>query len=307
MKNILKKNIILRIIGTVIVLTLLIIIVGIKYGSATTAPKCGAEKKEFRSQDTIGESSIDVSMTVDGNTKSIEETTVALEETTAMEAMVAQEGSTVEEKTTGKLVEETVKETTDGKQEETTIRDTTSSQKNTTSKQTTIVQETTKRATTEQKTTKQETTTKQEETTKPLRGVNGVIIEELCLNLKTGLVSLPKTKDELVEFCGVGPASAGKSYDYLSGSIASLCLFNNEIKFYDGHTGSTVDNVKAIYGTPYYEYTDEEYDTKCVMYKYLNYTNDASQVIYIRFEFGGSIGYNLGGITIGSYSDLDID
>lgn len=178
----------------------------------------------------------------------------------------------------------------------------------------TTVQKTTEQKTTAQKTTAEqktttakETTTEQETTTKPPRGVNGVIVEKLYLNLKSGLVSMPKTKAELVEFCGVGAASCGKSYDYMSQNIASYNLFNNEIKFYDGSGGSMVSDVKAIYGTPYYEYTDTEYDTKCIMYRYLNCTSDAAQVVYIRFEFWGSIGYRLGGVSIGSYADMDIN
>ena len=97
----------------------------------------------------------------------------------------------------------------------------------------------TNQTTTRSQVTPQPTTTKKEETTtaKVVHGKNGVITDELYVNLTTGLEKIPKTKAELVEMVG------GKENTFLSAfhyyRTVKPQILNNSLTFL-GNTKRTI-------------------------------------------------------------------
>lgn len=186
-------------------------------------------------------------------------------------------------------------------QNTTTVKQTSSTGQTTTQRQTTAQRQTT--------TKKQEMTTPQQTTTAAPRGKNGVILEELSINFNTGVVPVPRTKFEL---SGDNPDDNGYVLLYLrvkpgaTYGFVSTAIFQNEVKLYDvtRKAGSTEADIKAIYGEPMYQYKYND-GSNCFVYKYLNYTNEKKQIIYIKFVFWNNLGMYLGGIDIGNIDDMN--
>lgn len=204
----------------------------------------------------------------------------SVEMTTSIEPSVDGETTTDIEETTTKEQTTTTKETetTTKKQESATtiipVYVPPTTQTPTTSEE----QQTTKKPT-PQPTTPQPTTT-----VAPVRGKNGVILEELhFVNKSDGVVNVPKNKTELME-CMVARGYADDSIWailYSSQNLVKQDLFENELKF----QSTTVAQLKAIYGEPIYQY-DYPSEYRYLVYQYGKYANGVEvQTIYIRFGF----------------------
>lgn len=236
--------------------------------------------------------------------------------TTEKETTKETDEATTEENTQENSDEETTRqeETTDNIeviQKVTTSGQNATTQPITTTKQQSVTKRQQQTTTRQQPTTtkQQPTTTKpQPTTTAPVRGRNGVILEELYINRKSGEVTpVPKTKYEL---SGGNPNHLGLLYLY---DDKIKALFNNEVKLYDEttKTGSTEADIKALYGEPMNRYVYSDVGETLLIYQYLDIKRDSNEVIYIRFSFWkveADLKDNvLGGVGIGNKDDVDLE
>ena len=151
-------------------------------------------------------------------------------------------------------------------------------------------------------TRQQQTTTKKQQattTSAPKRGANGVILEELYCKYNTGDVGrVPKTIDELKAINGHN--NIGFIYE-LSNKYNNFNVLSNEILLYNTSTktGSTANDLIAIYGAPLSRKNDNIY-----IYSYSNDSKNETEKIYIEFIFSKNIGNKLSTITIGTYDAI---
>ena len=246
-------------------------------------------------------------------TTSHEEITTTQEEITSTEQIVEENTSsdelssnievTSEEEITTSIVADSGETST----KETTTKQITTVKPTTTAKQTTTVKPTTTTApttTTKPTTTKQPETTTEEETTKPPRGANGVILEELTIQYKKEPpYTIPKTWTQLVNEQADGERDFAMCTTYTSvPRNYNQNPLGNEILLYQKNdnesTGSTAEDIVAIYGKPYYAGRDPGNGTVCLYYKYLD-SNLLDETVYITFLFSKDRTENrLWGITI---------
>ena len=225
-------------------------------------------------------------------TTSREEITTVEEEKTSTEQIVEEKtspeelSSNIEVTSEEEITTNTVGDSGETSAKESTTKQTTTVKQTTTAKQTTKAKPTT---TTAQTTTAKPTaTTKQPETTKPLRGANGVILETLTIQyVKDTPYTIPRTWSQLVSVWGETILSA--SYDGIKLKWCKQDIFANEILLYqkkgDIVTGSTAEDIVAIYGKPYYAGKDPDNGAVCLYYKYLDRSLPEEEQVYITFLF----------------------
>ena len=227
-------------------------------------------------------------------TTSHEEITTVEEEKTSTEQIVEEKtsleelSSNIEVTSEEEITTNTVGDSGETSTKESTTKQTTTVKQTTTTKQTTTAKPTTTTAQTT--TTKPTATTKQPETTKPLRGANGVILEELTVqrvqNGEEIPYTIPKTWSQYVSERGTLILSP--AYD----AVPKECrqdVFGNEVLLYQKKgnviTGSTAEDIVAIYGKPYYAGKDPIIGTVRLYYKYLDPSLSEEEQVYITFLF----------------------
>ena len=133
--------------------------------------------------------------------------------------------------------------------------------------------------------------------TQPKRGENGVILEELTAYLPSGKTRIiPKTKDELTEYCKGNPEKF-IGFEY---GISRNDSFNNEVVL-----GTSLPNdIVFIYGEPFCKDLSDP-DVELYYYQYGYYTEDEASKIYIRFGFDNNNEKRLYSIMVGTRYHLE--
>ena len=238
-------------------------------------------------------------------TTSREEITTVQEEKTSTEQIVEEKtspeelSSNIEVTSEEEITTNAVGDSGETLTKESTTKQTTTVKQTTTAKQTTKAKPTT---TTAQTTTAKPTaTTKQPETTKPLRGANGVILETLTIQyVKDTPYTIPRTWSQIVNVWGDNIPKA--SYRDIKFKACKQDIFDNGILLYQNDkaiTGSTAEDIVAIYGKPYYAGKDPEDESICLYYKYMDSSLPQEEQVYITFLFSEDVTENrLWAITV---------
>lgn len=247
-----------------------------------------------------------VAITTKNKEVAAEVRTTSHEEITTVEEKITSTEQIVEEKTSSEELSSNIEVTSEEEittsivvdsgetsTKESTTKQTTTVKPTTTAKQTTTVKPTTTTApttTTKPTTTKQPETTAEEETTKPPRGANGVILEELSVALLQNgeeiPYTIPKTWSQYVR--EQGTLILSPAYD----AVPKECrqdVFGNEVLLYQKKgnviTGSTAEDIVAIYGKPYYAGKKPKNGAVRLYYKYLDPSLSEEEQVYITFLF----------------------
>lgn len=282
------------IIGAVIVIILLIL-------SLTVFPKTNDEKQtttlkaEIKttgelpldselSDDTSKEDEITTNEEITDDTEITDNTEITNDTETTDEENTTKENTTIYSSSYQQQTSQTAYQGTTVTQTQTTKQQVTTTRQQPT---TTLQQQTT--------TKKQQATT----TSAPKRGANGVILEELYCKYNTGDVGrVPKTIDELKAITGHN--NIGFIYEF-SNKYNNFDVLSNEILLYNTSTktGSTANDLIAIYGAPLSRKNDNIY-----IYSYSNDSKSETEKIYIEFIFSKTIENKLSRIFIGTYDAI---
>lgn len=291
----LKKNnymaIKLGIPAVVTCLVIIVVILAISSNENETIDNCTINHTE---------TTIDI---VENDTKVRKEETTSEEETTTEDVLVEEEITKEEYESYEPIITinpeptkqpETTTYTETTRESETTVhvettreQETTKQQQTTTQQQTTKQQQTTTQQQTTQPITTEPETTTEEETTEKLRGSNGIILEELFFYSNSGTCEkVPTTWNEFIGEDGDSDAIAffGTAINMMNDE--SYRILGNEILLYNesDNTGSTYDDVVAVYGEPI-EIVSADGGT-LIYYRYLDLDITSDQVMYVIFQFG---------------------